>query len=117
MMGKNKKPDEFKFEIVEYLGSLKESNKHDWCKSIAKISWNDNPPTLDIRSLNLAKEKAGKGISLSDEEADTLTDILLEQDHGSMEALESAIERKKSRFSISENDVDKCFKEPYVIEI
>jgi hypothetical protein len=66
----------------------------------------------------MAKQQPMKGISLSDEEADRLVDILLESDFGSLDTLTKAVDRKKSRFTVmsSEND---CFDEdaPYVIEI
>jgi hypothetical protein len=88
------KPEDIKFEIEEFIGTIKESDKHDWCKAVAKISWNDSPATLDIRNMNMSQNRIGKGISLSDEEADKLTDIMLENDFGSLETLESALKRK-----------------------
>ena len=116
-MGKYNKND-FSFEIEEFIGVLKENDKHDWCKAGARITWNDNPTTIDIRNMNISQNKVMKGISLSDEETDRLVDILLEHDYGSMEALVKAIERKKSRFTVSSNiesftDSD----EPYTINV
>lgn len=88
---------DFTMNIEEIVGVLKESDKHDWCKAITRISWGDNPTTLDIRNLNLTKKKAGKGISLTDEEADILTEILLDNDYGSIDALRKALEKRESR--------------------
>ena len=88
---------DFTMNIEEIVGVLKESDKHDWCKAITRISWGDNPTTLDIRNLNLTKKKAGKGISLTDEEADILTEILLDNDYGSIDALIKALEKRESR--------------------
>lgn len=99
-MGKYNKGD-FTMEIEEFIGVLKENDKNDWCKAVAKISWNGNPTTVDIRNFNMAQKKALKGISLSDEEADRLVDLLLENDYGSLDSLTKAIEKKKSRFTIS----------------
>lgn len=108
MKDKKKKNEEFRFEIKEFIGVLKESDKHDWCKAVTKITWNDNPPTIDIRNINMSQNKIGKGISLTDEEADRLVDILLKNDYGSLETLTKALERKKSRFTVLK-DFDKSF--------
>ena len=43
---------EFKYEITEFIGALKESDSHDWVKAITRISWNDGPSNLDIRNIN-----------------------------------------------------------------
>lgn len=107
-MPKKVSPEEFKFEIEQFIGVLKESDKHDWCKAVAKISWNDKPSNLEIRSINLALNKVGKGIGLTDEEVDRLVDILLDEDYGSLEALERAITRKRNRFTVLKG-ADKCF--------
>jgi len=92
--------DEFTSEIEEVIGVLKENDKNDWVKAVARISWNGNPATLDIRNINMAKNDPKKGISLSDEEADRLVDILLEHDYGSLESLNKAVDKKKSRFTV-----------------
>jgi len=111
------KPEELTYEIESFVGTLKESDKHDWCKAVAKISWNNNPATLDIRNLNLSAKRIGKGISLTDEESDRLVDILLEEDYGTMEALEKAVSRRKNRFTITSKAANNCFDEKYIIEI
>lgn len=67
---------DFSMEIEEFVGAIKESDKHDWCKAVARISWNGEPATVDIRNINVAQGKAGKGISLADEDVDRLVDIL-----------------------------------------
>lgn len=90
---------EFSFELIELLGSLNE--KEGWSKSVVRIAWGENPVTIDVRNMNLTSKRMGKGISLSDEEADRLVDILLEKDYGSMEALEKALIKKRKRFTIN----------------
>lgn len=100
-----KKNEDFKFNIECVLGTLKESDKHDWIKSVIRVAWGDNPTTLDIRSINPKDNRVGKGISLTNEEADRLVDILLENDYGSLTELENAIKRKRDIFSVS-NSVD-----------
>jgi hypothetical protein len=91
--------EELTFEVEEILGTLKESDKHDWAKSVLKISWSDRPATVDIRSFNFSNNRPGKGISLSEEETDSLVNLLLENDYGSMPNLVSAITKKKSRLA------------------
>jgi hypothetical protein len=115
-MGKFK--GDFKSEIEEIIGVLKENDHNDWIKAVGRVAWNDNPATVDIRNFNMAKQQPMKGISLSDEEADRLVDILLENDYGSMEAITSAVERKKSRFTVMGTDTT-CFDkdEPLRIDI
>lgn len=112
-----KSNNEFSYELIEFLGSLNE--KEGWSKSVVRIAWGENPVTIDVRNMNIMAERMGKGISLSDEEADRLVDILLEKDYGSMEALEKALVKKKKRFTISvpENIFDSNNNEKLNIEI
>ena len=77
-MAKRTKED-FTYNIEEFIAPLKETDKNDWVKGVARIKWGDNPTTLDIRNINLATNGAYRGISLSDEEADALTNILLDE--------------------------------------
>ena len=96
-MVKKKSLDEVTFNIEEIIGTLKENNKHDWVKSVMRISWEERPATIDIRSFNFSKNKPGKGISLADEEVDELVNMLVEKDYGSTDTLMEALARKKSR--------------------
>lgn len=103
-MAKKSKED-FTYSIEEFIAPLRESDKNDWVKGVARIKWGDNPTTLDIRNINLATNGAYRGISLSDEEADTLTNILLDEGYGSIEEIEKAVSKRKSMFdymSVSE---------------
>lgn len=106
----------FTYNIEEYIGSLKESTSHDWAKAVLRISWNENPSTLDIRSVNMAQKRIGKGISLSNEEVDRLVSILLEQDYGTIEDLEKALKKKRSFFTITD-DIDKVLDEDDMLTI
>lgn len=104
-MAKAKEDKSFSYNIESYIGSLKESTTHDWAKAVLRMSWNDNPVTLDIRSVNMAQKRIGKGISLSNEEVDKLVSILLDEGYGTMEDLENAIKKKRNFFSIA-NEID-----------
>ena len=66
---------EIKYEIIEKLGILSESTK-DWTKELNLISWNGGTPKYDIRDWSPDHEKMGKGITLTDEEAKKLKELL-----------------------------------------
>lgn len=108
-MAKKEKDDNQPFyEIGDILGVVKESNTTDWSKVVAYFNWlandkrKESTTTLDIRNYNFGTKQIGKGISLSSEEADRLTNILLENDFGSLEELEKALKRKRNFFTITD---------------
>lgn len=63
------------YEIIEEIGVLSE-NARGWRKELNKVSWNGRPPKYDIRDWSEDHEKMGKGITLTDEEAETLKKLL-----------------------------------------
>lgn len=97
-MAKKNKDEEFKYSIEEFIAPLKESNKNDWIKGVARIKWGDNPTTIDIRNMNMSNNTAYRGISLSDEEADTLVKVLLDSGYGTVDEIVESLEHRKSRF-------------------
>lgn len=88
---------EISYEIEEVICSLSENN--GWGKSVAKISWNNNPCTIDIRNMNLVNNVMGKGISLKDEEVDTIVEVLVEKGYGSLDELIESINKRKRIYS------------------
>lgn len=64
------------YEIIEEIGVLSE-NARGWRKELNKISWNGRPPKYDIRDWSEDHEKMGKGITLTDEEAEVLKTVRL----------------------------------------
>lgn len=66
---------DIKFEIIETLGIISTSPK-GWTKEVNLIRWNDKPAKIDIRDWSPDHEKMGKGITLTDEEAQALKEIL-----------------------------------------
>lgn len=66
---------EFKYEIVETIAVLSQSNK-GWTKELNLVSWNDKEPKYDIREWAPDKTKMGKGVTLSMEEAEVLKKAL-----------------------------------------
>ncbi len=66
---------EFSYEIVKHIGILSENSK-GWKKEVNLVSWNKRAPKYDIRDWAPDREKMGKGITLSEEETETLKDLL-----------------------------------------
>ena len=70
---KEKKMAEFTFEIEEHLLTLSENEK-GWTKEINRVSFNGAPAKFDIRAWSPDHTKMGKGITLSNEEFQTMVD-------------------------------------------
>lgn len=66
---------DIKYEVVEHIGVLSESAK-GWKKELNCISWNGAAPKYDIREWAPGREKMGKGVTLSEEEFEALTNLL-----------------------------------------
>ncbi len=66
---------EIKFEIEEGIGVLSESAK-GWTKEFNKVSWNGGYAKYDLRDWDPNHEKMGKGVTLTEEEARSLYEIL-----------------------------------------
>ena len=67
--------NEVKFEIVEEIAVLSESEK-GWKKELNLVSWNDNEPKYDLRDWSPNHEKMGKGVRLSNDELKALKDAI-----------------------------------------
>lgn len=66
---------DFKYDIVEEIGVISENSK-GWTKELNLISWNGAKPKYDLRDWSPGHEKMGKGITLSDEEVQSLKEVL-----------------------------------------
>lgn len=66
---------DIKFEITQHIGVLSEGAK-GWRKELNLVSWNGREPKYDIREWAPEHEKMGKGITLSQEEAEKLCELL-----------------------------------------
>ena len=69
--------DDVKFEIVQKIGVLSESEK-GWRKELNLISWNGNEPKYDLRDWNSDNTRMGKGITMTFEEVQKLGDLINE---------------------------------------
>ena len=65
----------FKYDIVEHIGVLSENAK-GWTKELNLISWNGAKPKYDLRDWAPEHEKMGKGITLNNEEFESLREII-----------------------------------------
>ena len=68
---------EVKYEITKHIGVLSESAK-GWKKELNLVSWNDREPKYDIREWSPEREKMGKGVTLSEDEINTLKNLLVD---------------------------------------
>lgn len=66
---------EFKYEITEEIGVISEG-RQGWTKELNRISWNGGAPKFDIRDWAPEHEKMGKGVTLTEDEAKELYDLL-----------------------------------------
>lgn len=66
---------EIKYELIESIGIVSEG-KNGWNKELNLIKWNDREAVYDIRTWSPDREKMGKGITISVEEAKALRDML-----------------------------------------
>ena len=66
---------EIRYEIKQELGILSESNK-GWTKEFNKVSWNGGVAKYDLRDWAPEHEKMGKGVTLTEDEARVLYEIL-----------------------------------------
>lgn len=69
---------EFKYELVEHIGVISEGSK-GWRKELNLVSWNEAKPKFDIRDWAPEHEKMGKGVTLNEEEANVLKELLQEK--------------------------------------
>lgn len=65
---------EIEYKIVDTIAIL--SHKNAWTLELNIIKWGDNAPKFDIRTWNEDHTKCGKGITLTDEEAQALVSAL-----------------------------------------
>lgn len=66
---------EIQYEIVKEIAVLSR-NDSGYTKEINLIAWNGNAPKIDIRSFSPNREKCGKGITLTADEAAMLLEAL-----------------------------------------
>lgn len=74
----NRGGDEIVFKIVGHIGVLAEYQT-GWSKEVNIVAWNDGAPKIDIRDWNPEHTRLTKGITLYEEEARKLAELLGER--------------------------------------
>ncbi len=69
------KGDEFTFEIKEHIGVLG-AYPTGWRKELNLVEWNGNNAKLDIRDWDPKHEHMSRGITLHQEEAKVLMEVM-----------------------------------------
>ena len=76
--GKGQEMKEIQYEMVKEIAVLSAGDS-GYTKEINLISWNGKEPKYDIRSFSPNREKCGKGITLTADEAAALLKALQEE--------------------------------------
>ena len=100
MYKKNKK-DYSRYKIEETLCELSKGETSNWGKYLVRASFEDNTSTIDIRRLKIVENDdpiIGKGISLTPEETDKLTNSLIQNGFGSTDVLKEEINRRNKMY-------------------
>ncbi|MDR3130397.1 MAG: hypothetical protein LBU18_02500 [Treponema sp.] len=63
------------FDILKHYGSISQ-DRTGWKTELNLVSWNGRTPKFDLRSWSPDHEKMGKGLTLTQEEAAVLTELL-----------------------------------------
>ena len=66
--------DKITYNIVEEIAVL--SVRGDWALELNRVAWNGGKPKYDIRSWNEDHTRMGKGVTLNDNEMETLFDVM-----------------------------------------
>ena len=75
MAGNEKERDEVTYEVVEHIGILA-AYPTGWKKELNRVAWNGNPPKFDLRDWDENHEHMSRGITLHQEEAKSLRELL-----------------------------------------
>lgn len=105
--------DPSRYKVEEIIENISESNSSNWGKFIIRASFDDKPSTIDIRNMKMGEEPIiGKGISLSDEEVDTVVNTLISKGYGNIDILQEEIKRRQKvfgGFNLSNEQEDEMF--------
>ena len=101
---------EFSYEVQEGFDFIIEESGNNSI-NLRKISWNGRPYKLDLRKYSYkdGKESMLKGISISDEGANELTGVLIENGYGDTKRIIKALRTR-------ENFTEEMLEPDYVFE-
>lgn len=91
-----KENKEFTMEIQEGFDFIIEESGNS-SLNLRRVGWNGREPKLDLRKWNYqdGQERAMKGVTMSDEGADELTGVLVEQGFGNTKRIIKAITKRE----------------------
>ena len=100
---------EFTMEIMEGFDYIIEESGNS-SLNLRKVSWNGREHKLDLRKWNYqdGQERAMKGVTLSDDGADELSAVLVEQGYGNTKRIAKAISQREEYADVMKHldDVD-----------
>ena len=104
------KNGEFSYEVQKEFDFIIEESGNNSI-NLRKISWNGRPYKLDLRKYSYkdGKESMLKGISISDEGANELTGVLIENGYGDTKRIIKALRTR-------ENFTEEMLEPDYVFE-
>ena len=91
-------------KITKEYAILSESDRSDWVTALCEISWNGKESNVEIRKYNKTKLKDpdpkvagrgfGKGVSLTKDELDILTEELVRLGYGNRNEIKTAFKER-----------------------
>ena len=66
---------DLQFDIIKHFGIVSEG-KGGWKMELNLVSWNGRTPKLDLRDWSAGHEKIGKGVTLTQDEALKLVELI-----------------------------------------
>ena len=67
--------DRVRFDLMEHIGVLSRKD-NGWTREVNIVAWNDGPGKVDIREWDPDHKRMTRGVTLFEDEAETLTKIL-----------------------------------------
>lgn len=104
------KDNDFKYEIVDGFDFIIQESGNS-SVNLRKISWNDRPFKIDLRKYSYkdGQEQMMKGVSISEEGANELTGVLVENGYGDTKRIAAALRNR-------DNFKEEMLNEDYVYE-
>lgn len=89
--------EKFSYNVDEEFGDHILEETGNGSTNLRRISWNGRPHKLDIRKYSYkdGEERMMKGVSLSDEAANQLTNTLVDKGFGDTRSIISSIKNRK----------------------
>ena len=100
-----KKKDFSKYSIKEILATISEKKNSNFGKYVAKCAFDKKAPTIDIRNLGITDDGnyiIGKGISLTPDETEKLSNVLIDLGYGDTIKMEDSIKKRKKMYGFDD---------------